>query len=109
MNAGPIGYDPISLSDRTDPLTETELRASLLAMQRLLVAVRMMAWEQAGHEQIAEFIDLMHNMPEMLLKPGFYADLFRPSLERLAELNPCCRGILAEYDDALKTGERPTP
>lgn len=102
MNAETVERDPISISDRTEPLTPTEMRASVRAMQRLLVTLRVMAWEKADHDQIADFIDCMHNMPEMLLAPGYYADMFRLSLEALADINPYCRGILAEYDETLK-------
>ena len=107
MNANPVERDPISISDRTAPLTDVEKQASLRAMQRLFVELRMMAWEKADHALIADFVDLMHNMPEMLQKPGFYDDMFRLSLEGLAEINPTCRGILAEYDEALKSGGTP--
>lgn len=39
--------DPISRSDRTKPLTPVEMQASLHAMQRLLILLRMMAWGKA--------------------------------------------------------------
>jgi hypothetical protein len=94
--------DPISASDRTEPLTETEMRASLQAMQRLLVELRVMAYEKVDHKLIADFVDWIHNMPEMLAKPGFYDDMFRASLEYLAGRRPNCRGILAEYDEVLR-------
>jgi hypothetical protein len=45
----------------------------------------------------------MHTMPEMLLKPGYYEDMFRLSLEGLARINPSCNGVLARYDEALKS------
>jgi hypothetical protein len=107
MNAKMVERDPISISDRTAPLTDVEMQASLRAMQRLFIELRMMAWDNADHAMIANFVDWMHNMPEMLQKPGFYDDMFRLSLEELARLNPRCRGILAEYDAALKSGGTP--
>jgi hypothetical protein len=94
--------DPISASDRTEPLTDAEVRASLHAMQRLLVELRMMAYEKVDHDRIADFVDWIHNMPEMLLKPGFFEDMFRLSLEHLATMRPFCAGILAEYDRAVR-------
>jgi hypothetical protein len=95
--------DPISHSDRTRPLTPVEMQASLDAMQRLLILLRMMAWGKADYAEIAAFIDHMHNMPEMLLKPGYYDDMFRLSLEAIARINPTCLGILERYDEALKS------
>jgi hypothetical protein len=100
--------DPISASGRTEPLTDAEVRASLQAMQRLMVELRMMAYEKVDHDRIADFVDWIHNMPEMLLKPGFYDDMFRLSLEHLATLRPFCSGILADYDQALR-GDRANP
>jgi len=99
--------DPISQSDRTRPLTTVEMQASLNAMQRLLILLRMMAWEKADCAEIAAFIDHMHTMPEMLLKPGYYDDMFRPLLEGLARINPSCNGILNEYDETLKSAGPP--
>src|SRR5437588_10173789 len=95
--------DPISESERTEPLSATELRASLRAIQRLLVELRMMAYEKVEHDRIAEFVDWLQNLPEMLMNPGFYEDMFRLSLEHLAGLRPFCSGILAEYGEALRS------
>ncbi len=93
-------------SDRTHPLTAAEMRASLHAIHRLLVHARMMGYQGVDPRRIADFLDWVEFLPEMLLNPPHYDVMFRGALEYLANLEPFCRGILQEYDDALKADAR---
>ena len=87
-------------SQRTAPLTEAEARAALRAIHRVLVAARAMAYDRADPAALADVLDAAEVLPQSLLRPAEFDDLFRPTLDALAAKYPALRGARDEFAEA---------
>lgn len=95
------GDSTIEASERTEPLSEVEMKAGLRAIHSILVGARFAAYQQEDHSKIADILDWAEFLPEMLFKPGEFGEMFRPALLHLANKYPELSYALAEYDEAL--------
>lgn len=93
-NSAAVAFQP---SRRTTPLTETEQRAALRAIHRLLVEARAMARRHADYRELADLLDATEVLPQSLLRPAEFDDLFRATLADLAEKYPAVQGIHEEF------------
>lgn len=93
-NSAAVAFQP---SQRTNPLTEAEQRAALRAIHRLLVEARAMAYRHADYHELADLLDAAEVLPQSLLRPAEFDDLFRATLADLAEKYPAARGIHEEF------------
>lgn len=91
---------PIPLSHRTTPLTEDEIRAALRAIHRILVVARGLANDHAAPSVLANILDATEILPQSLLRPAEFDDLFRPTLDSLAASYPEFRGLRDEFAEA---------
>jgi hypothetical protein len=91
----------MAFSTRTAPLTDVETRAALRAIHRILVLARLQAYEKADPAELADILDAVEFLPEMLLRPAEFDDLFRGTLASLADKHPRFPGVLAEFDAAV--------
>jgi hypothetical protein len=89
-----------SLSHRTAPLTEAELRAALRAIHRIVATARGMAYDRADPAALADVLDAAEVLPLSLVRPAEFEDLFRPTLDALAGQFPAFRGIRDEFIEA---------
>jgi hypothetical protein len=77
-----------------------ELRAALRAIHRLLVVARNMAHHQTDPTALTNLLDAAEVLPQSLLRPAEFEDLFRPTLDALAGQFPAFRGIRDEFLEA---------
>lgn len=47
---------------------ETELVKYLTVIREAILHARVLAWQKRSHEEIADLLDAIHNVPEMLIK-----------------------------------------
>jgi hypothetical protein len=97
----PVKPESFAFSTRTAPLTDVETRAALRAIHRILVLARLRAYERADPAELADILDAVEFLPEMLLRPAAFDDLFRGTLESLAAKYPRFPGVLTEFDAAV--------
>ncbi|HVK16931.1 MAG TPA: hypothetical protein VM533_08270 [Fimbriiglobus sp.] len=83
-------------------MTEGETRAALRAIHRLLVVARGMAYDRSDPAALADILDAAEVLPQSLLRPAEFEDLFRPTLDALAGRFPALRGI---HDEFVKAAE----
>ena len=84
-------------STRSHPLSPLELRAALKAIHRILVAGRLMAYDDESPARLAKVFDATEIMPQMLLNPAEFDDLFVVLLDGLADEFDGMKGIRDEY------------
>jgi hypothetical protein len=61
---------------------------ALRALNAVLVVGRQMAYEKAGHEQLAEVLDVAEELPTLFIQKDDRTDYFRQALQLLAEKYP---------------------
>jgi hypothetical protein len=92
---------PTEFSTRTAPLTDVENRAALRAIHRVLVLARLRAYERADPAELADMLDAVEFLPEMLVRPAEFDDLFRRTLASLAVKHQRFKSVVDEFDAAV--------
>lgn len=94
------------LTTFTESLTESESRAGLRAVSRVLC----LAGEQAyrhDDEKLAEVLSTARQLPELIAEPDEFRARFRPTLQRLVACHREFASVLSEFDRS--TGTRRCP
>jgi hypothetical protein len=84
--------------DRPRPLSDTETRAAMRAVGRVLDAARDRAHVVDGCGELADILDSAGRLPRLLSRPDLFRDRFRPTLEGLARRFPDLGPALTEFD-----------
>lgn len=79
-------------------MTTQPLANAIWALNAILVAGRMLAYEKASHEDLAEVLDAAELLPILLLKDDDETDLFRGILEDLARKFPSMHQALDRFE-----------
>jgi hypothetical protein len=90
--------EPTARHDRPTPLSDTETRAALRAVGRVLDAARDRAHIVDGCAELADILDSAGRLPRLLARPELFRDRFRPTLEGLARRFPELGPALTEFD-----------
>jgi hypothetical protein len=79
-----------------------ELAAYLEFIDRVIINARVMGWQNAPHEHIADLMDAVHNLPYYLSRwPEFDRDVFRVFLKGYDAKWPAGIRLLNVLDDCL--------
>jgi broad specificity phosphatase PhoE len=99
---------PPSAHGRTPPpLTETETRAALRAVGRILELARDEVGRFARADKLSDVLASAGSLPEMLTRPAVFRERFRPTLEGLARRHEEFAPVLSEYDRWTNPPPRP--
>lgn len=71
---------------------------ALRALNAVLVTARLMAYEKASHEQLAEVLDLAEELPTLFIQKDDMTDYFRQALQALAERHPGFGWAVERFD-----------
>jgi hypothetical protein len=83
---------------RAAPLSETETRAGLWAIRRVLDLARSTAAERSNPADLEDVLATAAGLPEHMLRPAGFPDEFRGTLEELAHRHDAFAAVLAEFD-----------
>jgi hypothetical protein len=99
---------PPSAYGRTPaPLTETETRAALRAVGRILALARDEVGRFARADKLTDVLSSAGALPEMLTRPAVFRERFRPTLEGLACRHREFAPVLSEFDRSTNPPARP--
>jgi hypothetical protein len=88
------------------PLSETETRAGLWAIRRVLSLARDAASDWAAPKDLADMLSSAEALPAAMLRQAEFPHQFRDTLEGLAHRHDTFAPVLDEFDRL--TGRRPT-
>lgn len=100
---------PLSGRAPAPPLSDTETRAALRAVGRILELARDEVGRFAAADKLADVLGSARPLPEMLARPAVFREHFRATLERLALRHRDFAGVLAEFDRATNPAPRIRP
>ncbi|MFO0697508.1 MAG: hypothetical protein U0230_28275 [Polyangiales bacterium] len=84
-----------------------EHRQALRAINYVLVYARLMAYEQASHQDLAYVLDIAEYLPMLMLEERDCTSRFRDQLEGLAARLPSFGVALERFDHEPAPGECP--
>jgi hypothetical protein len=85
-------------------ITDDKVNHALHALNNVLVVARMMAYERAPHEALAEVLDTAEYLPMLMLETRDRTAEFRVQLEGLVSIHPSFASAVQRFD-----GEYPWP
>ncbi len=91
----------------TSPLSDTETRAALRAVGRILELARDEARRFARADKLADVLTSAGSLPELLTRPALFRERFRPTLEGLARRHREFAPVLSEFDRTTNPAARP--
>jgi hypothetical protein len=89
------------------PLSETETRAALRAVGRILQLARDEVGRFARADKLADVLASAGTLPELLARPALFRERFRPTLEGLADRHGEFAAVLSEFDRSTNPAPRP--
>lgn len=90
-----------------EALSESETRAGLRAVGRVMHLAGEQARGRTGPDQLADVLSAARTLPELLAEPDEFRSRFRPTLQQIARRNREFACVLAEFDRS--TGTRRCP
>lgn len=73
---------------------------AIRALNALLVGARLMAYERAEHDQLAEVLDVAEELPTLLIQRDDMTDYFRAALQQIVTKYPNL-GVAVERFDGV--------